>query len=438
MSGETSHQAHIGPYRLLSRLGGGTGGVHRAAGPDGRDVAIRLLPPGAAPDVARMREVLSPYVADVLDGEAAGPRSYVVFRFVPGRPLAETVAGQGPMSGDALRRMAFGLAKALAAIHLTGLAHGELGPGTVLVVDDAPVVVDFALTAGADAADDVRAWAATVAFAATGRPDAPADALPADLRPLVAAASHPDPATRPAAAELAEAASRLKLPAAPSARPAGGPPTAAPSAPGTFAAERPSGPAGERIASDGARETAAHEMAVAQGWARLLAALVVVAGVGVVIMLPIAGLALTLVAVTLLRVAGTTARGWAWALGRTLLTVPYAAAFTVAVPLGLAAASAVGGKLDSLTACAFGAGAGAAVLWTAPGVSAPRRQLERMFLPVALRPRAVAAAVVGLGVLCLLVGVGAMTMTPSFSPTYGLQRTLESSMDRLQHAVNRV
>lgn len=432
MSGETSHQAHIGPYRLLSRLGGGTGDVHRAAGPDGRDVAIRLLPPGAAPDVARMREVLSPYVADVLDGEAAGPRPYVVFRFVPGRPLAETVAGQGPMSGDALRRMAFGLAKALAAIHLTGLAHGELGPGTVLVVDDAPVVVDFALTAGADAGDDVRAWAATVAFAATGRPDAPAEALPADLRPLVAAASHPDPAARPSAAELAEASSRLKLPAAaPAPRPAEAP--AASAAPAGPAAP---GPAAERETA--AHETAAHDMAVTLGWARLLAAMVVVAGVGVVIMLPIAGLVLTLVAVTLLRVAGTTARGWAWAFGRTLLTVPYAAAFTVAVPLGLAAASAVGGKLDSLTACAFGAGAGAAVLWTAPGVSAPRRQLERMFLPVARRPRAVAAAVVGLGVLCLLVGVGAMTLTPSFSPTYGLQRTLESSMDRLQHAVNRV
>ncbi|SNR77699.1 hypothetical protein [Actinomadura mexicana] len=435
MSGETSHQANIGPYRLLSRLGGGTGDVHRAAGPDGRDVAIRLLPPGAAPDVPRMREVLSPYVADVLDGEAAGPRPYVVFRFVPGRPLAETVAGQGPMSGDALRRMAFGLAKALAAVHLTGLAHGELGPGTVLVVDDAPVVVDFALTSGADAGDDIRAWAATVAFAATGRPDAPAEALPADLRPLVAAASHPDPGARPSAAELAEAASRLKLPAA--ASPAAVSPAAAalaPEAPAPPTRTAVPGPAGPPA---GMRETAAHEMAVTQGWARLLAAMVVVAGVGVVIMLPIAGLVLTLVAVTLLRVAGTTARGWAWALGRTLLTVPYAAVFTVAVPLGLAAASAVGGKLDSLTACAFGAGAGAAVLWTAPGVSAPRRQLERMFLPVARRPRAVAAAVVGLGVLCLLVGVGAMTLTPSFSPTYGLQRTLESSMDRLQHAVNR-
>jgi hypothetical protein len=166
--------------------------------------------------------------------------------------------------------------------------------------------------------------------------------------------------------------------------------------------------------------------------------MVVVIAVGIVIMAPIAGLVLTLGAVTLLRAGGTTARGWAWAFGRTLLTVPYAAVFAVAVPLCLAAVSAVGGKIDSLAACAFGAGAGAAVLWTAPGVSAPRRRLERLFLPVARRPRAVAAAALALGVLCLVAGVGAMTLTPSFSPMYGLQQTLESAIDRFQHAVNRV
>jgi hypothetical protein len=31
-----------------------------------------------------------------------------------------------------------------------------------------------------------------------------------------------------------------------------------------------------------------------------------------------------------------------------------------------------------------------------------------------------------------------MTLTPSFSPMYGLQQTLESAIDRFQHAVNRV
>ncbi|MGP4027832.1 protein kinase domain-containing protein [Actinomadura sp. 3N407] len=439
MSGETSHHEHIGPYRLLSRLGAGNGAVRRAAGPDGRDVAIRLLPPGAAPDIARMREVLSPYVVDVLDGDAAAPTPYVVSRFVPGRPLGETVAEQGPMPGDALRRLAFGLARALAAIHGAGLVHGELGPGTILVVDGAPVVIDFGLTAGVTAADDVRAWAATVTYAAAGAHAAdpgplPLDALPADLRPLVEAAAALDAGARPDAAELAEATSRLDLPSAPATR--SGPTPAAAAVPAPPPARAPAAASPEAA---GTAQTAAgaHGLAVARGWARLLAAMVVVIAVAVVVIAPIAGLVLSLGAVTLLRVAGTTARGWAWAFGRTLLTVPYAAAFTVAVPLGLVAVSSVGGEIDSLSAAAFGAGAGAAVLWTAPGVSGPRRQLERMFLSAARRPRHIAAAGAVLGGLALVAVVGALTLTPSFSPMYGLQSSVEGTMDRLQTAVNR-
>ncbi|TDB92130.1 hypothetical protein E1266_25285 [Actinomadura sp. 7K534] len=417
----------IGAYRLLTRPGGGTGAVRRAAGPDGRDVAIRLLPPDAAPDIARMREVLSPYVVDVLDGEPAGPQPYVVARFVPGRPLAETVAEQGPVAGAELRRLAFGLAKALDAVHATGLAHGRLGPETILVVDGAPVVVDFGLDADADAAGDVRAWAAAVTFAATGTSaeGTRTEGLPADLRPLVAAAAATDPAARPAAAALVEALSRLDLPAVPSARPSAEPLSPRPvPAPGPHAGEREPGTA-----------LRARGPAVARGWARLLAAMVVVIAVALAVIAPIAGLLLTLGAVTLLRAAWEPSRPLA--LGRTLLTVPYAAAATVAVPLGLVAVSAFGGEIDSLSAAAFGAGAGAAVLWTGPGVSAPRRQLELMFLPVVRRPRRLAAAVAVLGGLALLAGVGALALTPSFSPMYGLQGSVEGTMDRLQTAVNR-
>ncbi|WP_037558763.1 hypothetical protein [Spirillospora albida] len=432
MSGETSHQEHIGPYRLLSRLGGGD--VHRAAGPDGRDVAIRLLPAGVRPDVDRMRAVLSPYAVDVLDG---GP-GHVVSRFVPGRPLPEAVAEGGPMGGDELRRMALGLAKALVAIHRAGLAHGALVPDSVLVVDGAPVVVDFGLVPDADPLDDIPGWAATVTFAATGRLGVPAadaladGSLPDGLRPLVAAALHPDPAARPSAAELAEAAARLELPAAPAARPAAR--TARPAPP-----PRPE-PAPAPPASTGMPDfAAAHELAVAQGWARLLAALVVVVAVGVTVMMPVTGLVLSLAAVAGLRLAAAPGpRGWPGALGRTLVTVPYAAAVTVAVPAVLAAVSAVGGEIDSLMACAFGAGAGAAVLWAAPGVRGPRRRLEAAFLAVARVPRRIAAAVAVLGVLALLAVVGAMSLTPSFAPMYGLQSTLENSVDRLQAAFTRL
>jgi hypothetical protein len=333
MSGETGHRAHIGPYRLLARLGGG-GAVHRAAGPDGRDVAIRLLPPGAVPDLGRMREVLSPYVVDVLDCETAGPRPYVVSRFVPGRPLAEAVAERGPVSGDALCRLATGLAKALAAVHRAGLVHGALGPGTVLVVDDAPVVVDFALDAdaAADAAGDVRAWAATVTFAATGRHDAPATTLPTALRPLVEAAAHPDPAARPTVEDLAEAASQLDLPTTP-AVPAARAIPAAPAVPAARASgervvgsvesvSRPVIPAGAEPGGGGRRRgVTAPEMRVAVGWARLLTALVVVIAVAVAIIAPVAGLVLSLAVVALLRLAGAPpgdgARGRAAAAGRT-------------------------------------------------------------------------------------------------------------------------
>lgn len=441
---------HIGPYRLLSPLGG-SGTVHRAAGRDGRDVAIRLLPPGAAPDIARMREVLSPYAVDVLDGDAApaprtAPAPYVVSRFVPGRPLAEMIAEQGPLPAGELRLLAFGLAKALAAVHRAGLAHGGLGPGTVLVVDGAPVVVDFGLTDGADAADDLPAWAETVTFAATGTAGGPLRALPADLRPLVESAAAPDAAARPGAEELEEAVSRLDLPPAASARPI--PPPAEPDVPaprtgpgeagsgGVGSGDGGSAPAGPAGTAAGARG-----LAVARSWARLLAAMVVVIAVAAVVVAPVVGLVLTVAAVTLLRLAdvpaGSRARGLPRAFGRTLASVPYAAVATTAVPLGLVAVSAVGGEIDSLHAAAYGAGAGAAVLWTAPGVSAPRRRLERTFLSAARSPRRIAAAGAVLGVLALVAVVGALALTPSFSPMYGLQSSVEGTLDRLQTSVNR-
>ncbi|MFC6878779.1 MULTISPECIES: hypothetical protein [Actinomadura] len=505
MNGETGHQEHIGPYRLLARLGSagsgsggrahagpsgaGVGDAHRAAGPDGRDVAIRLLPPGARPDVQRMRGVLSPYVVDVLDGDPATDPPYVVSRFVPGKPLGDVVAESGPILGAGLRRFALGLAKALAAIHREGLAHGDLRPGTVLVVDGAPVVVDFGLCGGAPA-EDIYAWAAVVAFAATAG-DLRDTPLPEPLVPLIQAASADHPADRPSAGQLAEACAALDLgpspvsagAAVPAPRQAPQEPSPQPAAPdreagaGTNAAEAPAWAPGQRTPAPSIAEAAAHasvrsapapsatepsepappaptaaaeadgvpafrqaaarhELAVTQGWARLLGASVVVIAVGVAVMMPVVGLVLSVAGVMLLRaVAAGTVQGWAGAVGRTVLTFVPAAAVAAAVPLGLVGISAVGGEIDALGACAFGAGAGAAVLWTVPGANGPRRRLEALFLPVARVPRRIALAGVPLGLLALVAVVGAMSLTPSFAPMYGLQSSLESSVDRLQTAL---
>ncbi|GAA2418460.1 hypothetical protein GCM10010191_31580 [Actinomadura vinacea] len=451
---------HLGQYRLLDRVGGGVGVVHRAADASGRDVAIRVLPPGEY-DLARMKEVRSPYVVDVLDGDGDGAPPYIVSRFVPGRPLGEWLTA--PLQGAELRRLALGLAKAIAALHRTGLTHGDLRPDHILVVDGAPVVIDFGLVPGGPAAD-LRAWTCNVAFAATADPecfgeDYPAaargEAIPEPLRLLLRAAwtcsitpeglaealaaveltslEEPEPHLTPAPPDRAAASAAPRSEHAPAEEarltPAASRPVQAPGEEERSAVSPPASEASRLAAPD---RRAAHEMAVARAWARLLTVMVMVIAVGIAIALPLAGIFLSLVAVTVLR-AG--ADGAARALVRTALSVPYAAAAAVLVTLGLAGMSAVKVEVDPLGACAFGAGAAVGVLWAGPGVRGPRRGLEAAFASVVRAPRRIALAGIVLGVLALCAVVAAISLTPSLAPLYGLQSGLENAVGRFQSAL---
>ena len=171
-------------------------------------VAVKALHPGMAEEenarrrmareVETMQRVRSRYVAEVLDADLSGHPPYIVTRYVPGLTLDEVVGTGGPLTGPALARLAYGLAEALAAVHAAGVVHRDLKPGNVMISDGEPVVIDFGIaqlpettrltltgmfmgTPGylapeviegkeSGAASDVHSWAATVAFAATGRP----------------------------------------------------------------------------------------------------------------------------------------------------------------------------------------------------------------------------------------------------------------------------
>jgi hypothetical protein len=184
------------------------------------------------------------------------------------------VRSRGPLSGPGLRRLAYGTAEALTAIHAAGVVHRDLKPGNVMLTDDRPVVIDFGIAQSPDAtrltqtglvmgtpgylapeviegqpsspASDVHSWGATMAYAATGRAPyggggdsyqtifyrivsgrADLSGIPAPLVPLVSAALARDPAHRPSAAWLSAQASALDLSAAGPAATAIGPrPTA--------------------------------------------------------------------------------------------------------------------------------------------------------------------------------------------------------------------
>ncbi len=246
----------LGPYRLIQRIGeGGMGVVHLALDPHGRAVAVKVLRPHVAHDpeararlereVATLARIRHPRVAPIIDCDLSGDRPFVVTRYIAGDALDDRVDNHGPLPAAELLKLARGLHGALEAIHAVGVVHRDLKPGNVLLDDDGePVVIDFGIAhvaedprltatglvmgtpgylspeviegAAVTPATDWWGWAATLAFAATGRPpfgrgsmnivltrvragNSDLEGVDARLEPLLSAALSPRPADRPPA-----------------------------------------------------------------------------------------------------------------------------------------------------------------------------------------------------------------------------------------------
>ncbi|WP_189129166.1 serine/threonine-protein kinase, partial [Nonomuraea cavernae] len=254
----------VGPYTLLERLGrGGMGEVYLASARRGERVALKVLHDLVEDDSSRirlerevraLRRVESPYVARVLDADLDSARPYLVMEHIEGATLLDRVRHSGPLNLAQLVELAQGIATALAIIHAAGVVHRDLKPANILMGAEGPVLIDFGIAQVLDAtrltmtgtflgtpgytapeifADeqvespaDVHAWAATVAFAATGRPtfgrgtaeaqmyavlngQADLKGVPVALLPLVRAALNREPGKRPTAALLADRLARL-------------------------------------------------------------------------------------------------------------------------------------------------------------------------------------------------------------------------------------
>jgi serine/threonine protein kinase len=153
----------VGPYRIQSMLGrGGMGVVTLALTPDGRSVALKLLPPECLDELGRqrftreqeaLRRVEHRHVV-ALEGagfdESTG-QPYIAMEWVQGISLHDVLERLGKLSPAESIFLLKAVAEGLAAAHAEGVIHRDLKPSNVIVTPDGGVkLIDFGLALSED------------------------------------------------------------------------------------------------------------------------------------------------------------------------------------------------------------------------------------------------------------------------------------------------
>src|SRR5205807_4379048 len=144
-------------YVIREQIGAGAMGVVYLAhdGQLDRDVALKVLPPGAlADEPARKRfrkEALAlaklnhPSIATVYDFDTQRDVDFLVYEYIPGVTLKDKLS-HGTLPESEIARLGMQLAKALTAAHKEGVVHRDLKPANLLVTLDGRLkILDFGL-----------------------------------------------------------------------------------------------------------------------------------------------------------------------------------------------------------------------------------------------------------------------------------------------------
>ena len=156
---KTLEQAIGFQYRIIRLLGrGGMGAVYLAHEfALDRDVAIKVLPPehASTPELrerfkreARTAARLShPHIVPLYTFGEVAALMYFVMGYVDGESLADRLARDGPLDGDAASVLLGAVCDALAYAHGRGIVHRDIKPDNILIdgVSGAPLLTDFGI-----------------------------------------------------------------------------------------------------------------------------------------------------------------------------------------------------------------------------------------------------------------------------------------------------
>jgi tetratricopeptide (TPR) repeat protein/tRNA A-37 threonylcarbamoyl transferase component Bud32 len=156
---EAQTHGHIGPYRILHRLGsGGMGAVYRAVRDDGvytKEVAVKVLQLGLDSDHARERfrqerQILAglehPSIARLIDGgESESGLPYLVLEFVDGQDILAYCV-ERRLGTEARLRLFVQVCAAVHHAHQALVVHRDLKPANILVTEAGEVkLLDFGI-----------------------------------------------------------------------------------------------------------------------------------------------------------------------------------------------------------------------------------------------------------------------------------------------------
>jgi serine/threonine protein kinase len=172
----------FGAYEIVGPLGaGGMGEVYRATDPRlGRQVAIKILPHGVAPDPeqlarfdreARLLASLNhPHIGAIFGREESAGVVGLVLELVEGPTLAERLGR--PMRYTDAQPLALQIIDGIAAAHESGIIHRDLKPGNIKVTPEGSIkILDFGLAkvATRDPSDPGLSQDATISMDRTAR-----------------------------------------------------------------------------------------------------------------------------------------------------------------------------------------------------------------------------------------------------------------------------
>jgi len=147
----------VNGYTISSLLAvGGMGRVYRAVGPDGSEVALKLVKASVAIDpIFRRRfaretktaqRVHHPRVVEVLDAGEYHGVPYLVQELMKGGSLEQKIKAEGQLGIREAVNMCTQVAEGLDAVHSAGLIHRDMKPANILLDDaGAYTITDFGL-----------------------------------------------------------------------------------------------------------------------------------------------------------------------------------------------------------------------------------------------------------------------------------------------------